>query len=497
MKTTIIDIQDAKEIKESVIVFGHFSTVHPGHMRHLKYASEMGSEVIVALLGDNHTLEGVSYSQKERAESLTYVDNIDKIVLLEGDELHIAVEKIKPKILLLGKEHENTKEVSLGKAIKRQESNGGEVLFDAGETHYASSNLLDQSFEAIELKRKNKYQNACKRNNIEKNMLINLIKSWGKLNLLVIGDTIVDEYAACEALGLSAEAPVVVVRELNTRTFVGGAAVVAGHISALGANCHYISVVGNDKEGELTAINLRNKKIECDLIIDGTRPTTFKKRYIVENQKLFRVSRLEDKEIGKEIENSIFKRVEELIDTVDGIVISDFVYGVITDSLLKRITKLAHKYSVKLFGDVQSSSQVGNVTRLVDFHLLCPNEREARIALQEKELGIESLSKKLMASTKTSNMIMKLGADGFITYGCDKFGKKKSESFPALTGNPLDVTGAGDSLLSIMSIGLSAGQDIVQCSALACCMAAVAVETMGNEPIGKSRLIQRVEEAFK
>ena len=93
---------------------------------------------------------------------------------------------------------------------------------------------------------------------------------------------------------MSAEAPVVVVRELERKNFIGGAAVVAAHISALGAKCDFISVVGNDSTAELVREQLAAQGIGDGLSSDPTRPTTFKKRYVVENQKLFRVSRLEE-----------------------------------------------------------------------------------------------------------------------------------------------------------------------------------------------------------
>ena len=113
---------------------------------------------------------------------------------------------------------------------------------------------------------------------------------------------IVDQYAACEAIGMSAEAPVVVVRELANRNFIGAAAVVAAHIRALGAEVHLVSVVGNDSTANFVHQELETQGIGNALIQDPSRPTTFKKRYVVENQKLFRVSRLEQHDIDGVIE---------------------------------------------------------------------------------------------------------------------------------------------------------------------------------------------------
>ena len=94
---------------------------------------------------------------------------------------------------------------------------------------------------------------------------------------------------------------------------------------------------------------------------------------------------------------------------------------------------------------------------------------------------------------------MKLGAGGFIAYdnSAKDLKKLKNQFFPALSVNPVDVAGAGDSLLSVMAVGLSCKQTLMSTSAIASCMAAIAVETMGNEPISKNKLISRILDVFK
>ena len=148
-----------------------------------------------------------------------------------------------------------------------------------------------------------------------------------------------------------------------------------------------------------------------------------------------------------------------------------------------------------IFGDLQCSSQIGDVTNFKNFSLLCPNEKETRIALKDTESGLEKLSQKLIEITKTKNLIMKLGAEGFIAYESTN-NNIKTHSFPALSVNPVDVAGAGDSLLAVMATGLSSNQSMLLSSALACCMASIAVETMGNEPISREKLISKILNVF-
>ncbi len=498
MTSKILKIDQVKSTKNSVLAYGHFNTIHPGHIRYLKYAKDQGKILVVALMGDEiiGQKKRFQFDQKERAEALALIDIADIVVLLKDKELEVIVDKLEPNILVLGKEYENLPEPEMLLAIQLLKSKQKSVQFHAGDIHYANTDLLDSSERVLENRRRQQFRSACKRQGINLSQLLTSMEDWGSSNIIVLGDTIVDQYAPCEALGMSAEAPVVVVRELANRNYIGGAAIVASHIRALGANCDLISVIGEDDTAQHVKCELNKREIGDFLVSDKSRPTTLKKRYVVENQKLFRVSRLEDHYLDPNIESEIINKLELLAPKSKAIVVSDFVYGVITDKILEKIQDIATQHKLMLFGDLQCSSQVGAVTKFKNFTLLCPNEREARIALQNKEAGLELLSQKLLSITKSQNLLMKLGAEGFIVYDRNELGIINSQSFPALSVNPLDVAGAGDSLLAVMATGLANGQGMMQCAAIGCCMAALAVETMGNTPIGSKALIASLEEVL-
>ena len=147
-----------------------------------------------------------------------------------------------------------------------------------------------------------------------------------------------------------------------------------------------------------------------------------------------------------------------------------------------------------LFGDVQCSSQIGEITKFKMFSLLCPNEREARIALHDKDSGLEILSQKLIEKTKTEKLVMKLGSEGFITYEKSFNGTIISQAYPALCANPLSIR-AGDSP-AVMATGLASNENMTKTSLLACTMASLAVQKMGNTPISKNELISSIDELF-
>ena len=491
MKTTIINADEVQDFQGCVLTYGHFSTIHPGHIRYLRHARGLAEKLVVALIGDASN-QKYPFNQNERAEALSLLGIADAVFLLKADELDQAITSLQPTVLVLGNEFKDNAEIQSSLAHQRQQ--GRSVQFHAGDIHYATADLLSGSESELRQQRRILFKAACRRQGIDTNQLLKAINAWGNTRLIVLGDTIVDQYAACEAIGMSAEAPVVVVRELERRNFIGGAAVVAAHISALGAQCDFISVVGTDSTAELVRKELSAQGIGDGLSSDPSRPTTFKKRYVVENQKLFRVSRLEDHNLDAALEDQVIAQLERLAPDAKGIVVSDFVYGVVTPRILEVVQQLAEKHNLLLFGDLQCSSQVGSVTRFESFSLLCPNEREARLALQDKDGGLEQLSQRLLQITGSERLVMKLGPEGFIAYDRAANGQVSSQPFPALSVNPLDVAGAGDSLLALFATGLASGQAMMPTAALACCMAALAVETMGNTPINAAALRSSLQE---
>ena len=496
MSQTLLTLEQASSLKGCVLAYGHFTTIHPGHIRYLRHARSLGSSLVVALLGDGPPDQPSPYPfrQPERAEALSLLGIADAIVSLQADELSDAIETLRPVVLVLGTDMKGTP--SLNEPLALLKAQGGSVQFHAGEVQYASADLLTSSERDLRQQRRLQFVAACSRQGLSLKDLLASMQAWPKARLIVLGDTIVDQYAACEAIGMSAEAPVVVVRELARRNFIGGAAVVAAHIRALGAQVDLVSVVGEDSTADLVQQELQAQGIGDALTRDPSRPTTFKKRYVVENQKMFRVSRLEQHNLDGPIERQLIAQLQALAPQAHGIVVSDFVYGVVTPRVLEVVQELARRHGLMLFGDLQCSSQVGSITRFRNFSLLSPNERELRLAMQNKDSGLESLSQKLLANKHCERLIVKLAAEGFIAYDRGTDGQIFSQPFPALSVNPLDVAGAGDSVLAVMATGLASSQAMMPTAALACCMAALAVETMGNTPINVNTLRNSLEEVL-
>ena len=142
-----------------------------------------------------------------------------------------------------------------------------------------------------------------------------------------------------------------------------------------------------------------------------------------------------------------------------------------------------------MFGDLQCSSQVGNVGKFQNFDLLTPTEKEARIALSNRDDGVEGVANKLMQQSGTKHLLIKLGAEGFIAYATEEDGFINRQHFPALCPNPVDVAGAGDSLMACMAVSLCAGNSLISLLRWEPAWL-LAVQMVGNLPVPQERIQQ-------
>jgi rfaE bifunctional protein kinase chain/domain len=472
--------------EKTVLCHGHFNVIHPGHGRFLGHARTLGTKLVVGLISDRAVREmnpdGNFFPQMERAETLAARDDVDRVVVLDGISIEELIEAVRPACFVLGKEFEEEMRDRAESSIRRVKALGGDVVFHSGPVSYSTADLLDRPATQIEGERARAFQEACGRQGIDLEETAEDLGAFSSLRLLVLGDAIVDRYIACDALGMSAEAPVIALKEVRSRDYIGGAAIVAAHVRTLGARCDLISVTGADEPAGFLRESLLEKDVVPHLYADPGRPTTFKVRYMVGNQKLLRVSRLEETSIPRKVEREVIARIGDLVPQVDGVIVSDFVYGLVTPRVLEATAAAARRARVPIFGDLQCSTQVGSVLKFRNFDLICPNEREARIALGDNDSGLEKVAMKLLSRTGCAGLLLTLGANGAVAY--DHRGPAvASESFPALEPNPVDVTGAGDSLLASASVALAAGWSLMKAAALGTCVAALAVGRAGNVPI--------------
>ncbi len=469
---------------KKVFVYGDFNILHPGHLRLLKFAKESGDYLIVGINGDKVSNKGIS--EDIRLESIQATSYVDEAFILNETPIEYII-KNKPIIVVKGKEHEDKDNPEL----EIINSYGGKLLFSSGEIGFSSLDLLRQEFLSVNynVNHNNQY---IQRHNFSFDSLQNIIEKFKNLKVLVIGDTIVDEYVTCEPLGMSQEDPTIVVSPLLNDKFIGGAAIVASHAKTLGSHVKFISVAGSDENKEFVQDGLKKLDIDVLLYEDSTRPTTLKQRFRANTKTLLRVNHLKQHGINKDIENKILDNIKQNIQDIDLIIFSDFSYGVLTNTLIDSIIKLGLKNNIFMTADSQSSSQVGDISKFKDMTLVTPTEREIRLSLNDFESGLVVLSDELVGKTKSKYIFTTLGAEGMMIYNSSK-DELLTDNINALGNIIKDVSGAGDSLLTCSSMALSVGASVWQSAYLGSLASAIQISRVGNMPITKKEILKELD----
>ena len=167
---------------------------------------------------------------------------------------------------------------------------------------------------------------------------------------------------------------------------------------------------------------------------------------------------------------------------------SDFNYGCLPQNVVDQCTQIAKDADVIRIADSQSSSQVGNVARFKDMTMISATEREMRISLRDKDDGLPVLAEKLRSQTNASYLILKLGADGALLHMPSHDGVMTTDRLPAFNSGPIDVAGAGDSMLITAGLTLAAGGSPWEAAVIGNIAAALQVGRMGNIPIASEEL---------
>jgi rfaE bifunctional protein kinase chain/domain len=279
---------------------------------------------------------------------------------------------------------------------------------------------------------------------------------------------------------------------LNER-FVGGAGIVAGHASGLGATTRLVTVMGDDDIAAFTLERLASYGIETHCVTDESRPTTLKQRYRSGGNTLLRVSHLKQHEIEQDLQQRFFEIVVDHLEDTDLLIFSDFNYGCLPLALVEMIVTEGRRRGVFMVADSQSSSQVGDIARFRGMRLLTPTEREARLALRDFNSGLVVLADMLCEKADAENVILTMGPEGLLVYSRRRDAQGlATDQLPALNSRPKDTAGAGDSLLIVASMALAAGADIWQSSYLGSLASACQVGRTGNIPLTVSDLLREI-----
>lgn len=308
---------------------------------------------------------------------------------------------------------------------------------------------------------------------------LNIIKNFKDQKILVVGDLMLDEYLIGNVDRISPEAPIPIldVKEISHRP--GGAANTAHNIQSLGGKVFLAGVVGQDENGILLKTLMAEKGIDIQgIVIDSQRKTTLKTRAVAKNQHIVRID-IEDREpINPEIETKLLQFIESRLPGVKTIIISDYLKGVITPVLSKKIIELSKSRNVLSLVDGKST----DFSKYRGCNIIIPNKKELGHALN---IPLEQLAsdgrflqagKMLLAHVMSDNVLVKCGEQGMTLF------KKDGSAFShlAVNRNPVDISGAGDTAIATFALALVSGADQEQAVVLASYACGIGVGKVGT-----------------
>lgn len=469
-----------------ILISGKFNTLHPGHIRLFKFAKDLGGFLVVALEPDS--ADDTLLPGELRLEAIHASNYVDYAFVLSTNVLDF-IKELKPNIVVKGNEFEN----NYNPEKELLESYGGKLVFGSGDIRFSSIELLKREFSQLETSNIIKPTDFLKRHQRNFNHLTESLKKFSSLNVVVIGDTIVDEYITCDPLGMSQEDPTIAVSPISSNKFLGGAGIVAAHAKGLGAKVSFYSVIGNDEHASFVKDKMNEYNVHAHLYNDPSRPTTLKQRYRAKGKTLLRVNHLKQHHINNDLQNEIYQHFKNNLKETDLIIFSDFSYGCLPQALVDKIIALATQRKIMMVADSQSSSQTGDISRFQDMALVTPTEREARLAVGDFESGLIVVTKKLFEKSNPKNIILTMAAEGVLMNTLEGVQKKLiTDQLPAMNYSPKDVAGGGDSFLTCASMALASGADIWESAYLGSIAAAVQVGRVGNIPLTNNELIKEI-----
>jgi len=316
-----------------------------------------------------------------------------------------------------------------------------------------------------------------------------IFDSFNKLKVLIIGDLMVDVYYWGDVSRISPEAPVPIVAVSKKESRMGGAANVAINIQAMGATPILCGVIGDDSNGEKLLKILKEKKLPTEgIVVSEDRPTTTKTRIISSNHHIVRIDDETDEYIGEEQTKKLLEQIEKFIKKgeADVIIFEDYDKGVISASLIKKVVSLAKKYNIPTVVDPKKR----NFTDYHEVTLFKPNLKELKEGLKVEVQGgdikqVQAVTERLRKNQRIANVLVTLSE-----YGVFINSEKEKKLVPAHIRNISDVSGAGDTVVSIAALCSALNLPPLDIAFLSNLAGGQVCEKTGVVPVDKKQLLK-------
>ncbi len=479
----LADLLKNEHAKGRTIIHCHgvFDLLHIGHIRYFEEAASMGDILVVTLTPDRYVDKGPyrpAFSEDLRAEAVSSLKTVDYVAINKWPTAEETLKLLKPDVYVKGSEFENVTSDKTGKIQKEKEvaDQIGTRLAFTSDIVFSSTNLINRYLSNLPDEIDEYLKLFRTRHSLEE--IEALLNKMASLRVLVIGDTILDEYLYCEPLGKSTKDPVLTVKYQSKDIFAGGVLAVANHVANFAQQVTLVSVLGDKDSHDDFIKSQLSDNISFYYETQDDAPTIVKRRFVdgYSFNKMFEVYDMDDSGLCREKEENMCAWLEKNLGDYDLVIASDFGHGAISDKMVSILCKKSK------FLAVNAQSNSGNrgfhtITRYPRADYVCIAEHEIRLEMRQKNGSVNPMMAELSQKMGTRQFVVTKGRKGSAIMN----GAADIVSVPAFATNVVDRVGAGDSVLSVTSMASKLGASNEVLGFIGNAVGGLAVGVIGNK----------------
>lgn len=468
--------------KKIVQCHGVFDLLHPGHIRYLEAAAKRQSDIlIVSVTCDEYVNKGPGrpvFNQNLRCESLAALYCVDYVVLSEGSTAVETILKIKPDVYVKGPDYADPEKDITGNIHKEMaavESVGGSIRF-LDEITFSSTELINSQFDVYGEGATRFLKDFRIKNSAEQ--VIENIKGLKPLKVLVIGETIIDEYHYCKAVGKPSKESIIATKYVGEESFIGGVLASANHLAGFVDKVDLVTCLGQQNPMEDLICKRLKSNVTPHFFYRKDASTIIKRRFVDPAflTKMFEVCYVNDLDLPTELEAEMCLYLASVLPQYDLVVVIDYGHGFIGKRTVETLCRHARFLAV----NTQSNSLnygYNTIQKYPRVDYICLDDPEIRLAARNRHGDIQDIIKEVLTQVQCRLITVTQGHLGSITYS----EASGFTSVPALSKKVVDRVGAGDAFLSITAPCVVSGFAADQIGFIGNAAGALAVGYVGNK----------------
>lgn len=472
---------------------GVFDLMHPGHIRHFEAAKREGDVLVVTITQDEFVGKGPGrpvFNQQLRAESVAALQVVDYVAINRWASAVETIKLLRPDVYAKGGEYATPKCDITGMIIDEEEAiktSGGRICF-TNEITFSSTELLNSHFDVYPDEAQVFLKNLRQR--FSAGEVIRQLDSLRGLRVLVVGETIIDEYHYCQPMGKSQKEWLVAAKYLREEVFAGGVLACANHIAGFCADVHLVTCLGSQQSQEKYIRAHLKPNISTRFFYRDDSSTIIKRRYVdsVFLTKMFEVCFMGDSDIPKNLERQMCQYISGVIKEYDVVLVADFGHGMIQRDLVSLVCAESRFLSVNTQTN-SANTGYNLITKYPRADFICIDEPEIRLACHDRMSDLRDLITSIASKLGCARAAVTWGPRGSVTYAITE----GAFEVPVFSSKIVDRTGAGDAYFSIATPCVAIGMPMDLVGFIGNAVGAMAVRIVCNrssvEPVPLYRFI--------